>query len=389
MKKNLHENYVPQYFLASLGFGGMAVTFFMYLMFMTEHKQTPIPTFETLLNAFSSGNIWIQGMILVALAGIIAFSAMHLFLLFWNIKEFSLYQTSENYKTLQKTNGEVGLMAPYLTLAMTVNVGFILGAVFIPNLWSVVEYLFPGAVLAFFIIGVLALNTFGKYMGRILSEGMDFEKNNNLNQLMSAMTFAMVSVGLAASAAMSQTESTVAIALITSIFFGVISAFLLVFFGTIGLKSILKKGIQIDTAASIWVMIPILTLLGIMVIRNMHGMHFLEGTHPHNSSFFLITSVIFSLQIFFLYVGYQTLKKIKFFEDYVFGKKETPQAFAIICPGVAFVVFGFFFLHQGLVKNEIVEKFSLVYFLILAILIYAQAKTAHMLLVLTKKNIHS
>lgn len=38
MIKNLGERYSPLYFLAALGFGGMAVFFFMAFMHLTPHR---------------------------------------------------------------------------------------------------------------------------------------------------------------------------------------------------------------------------------------------------------------------------------------------------------------------------------------------------------------
>lgn len=45
----------------------------------------------------------------------------------------------------------------HLALAMTVNVGFIVGLVFVPDLWAAVEYLFPLAMIAFALIGFIVL----------------------------------------------------------------------------------------------------------------------------------------------------------------------------------------------------------------------------------------
>jgi hypothetical protein len=51
----LADNYSPLYFLASLGVGGLTVTFFMYLMLWVPHKGRPIPIFEGILEAFQTG----------------------------------------------------------------------------------------------------------------------------------------------------------------------------------------------------------------------------------------------------------------------------------------------------------------------------------------------
>jgi hypothetical protein len=111
---------------------------------------------------------------------------------------------------LRETNGAVSLMALPLTLAMTINVLFVSGAVFVPGLWNVVEYLFPFAMAAFFAVGVLALRTFADIFGRAISNGhFDCARNNNLTQMQAAFAFAMVGVGLAAPAAMSTVKLTI------------------------------------------------------------------------------------------------------------------------------------------------------------------------------------
>ncbi len=78
-------------------------------------------------------------------------------MLVWNIRGFAQYKKTNSYASLRQSNAEVQLMAIPLTFAMTINVGFALGAVFVPNLWSVVEYLFPAAILAFAVTGFYAL----------------------------------------------------------------------------------------------------------------------------------------------------------------------------------------------------------------------------------------
>ena len=44
LKKHLGEKYTPLYLLASLGAGGMAVAFYLHLMFLTPHPKPPVPT---------------------------------------------------------------------------------------------------------------------------------------------------------------------------------------------------------------------------------------------------------------------------------------------------------------------------------------------------------
>ncbi len=64
------DTYSPLYFLASLGTGGLTVTFFMYLMFWVPHPGRPVPIFEDIIAAFSTGSIATQIMIIIAMAGV-------------------------------------------------------------------------------------------------------------------------------------------------------------------------------------------------------------------------------------------------------------------------------------------------------------------------------
>ena len=97
-------------------------------------------------------------------------------------------------------------MALPLTMAMSVNVIFILAVLFIPNIWSIVEYLFPLVIIAYLIIGAYALKIFTEYMIRLIINGdFDFFNNNNLSQLIASFAFIMVGIGLAAPIAMSKT----------------------------------------------------------------------------------------------------------------------------------------------------------------------------------------
>jgi len=64
IKKNLGAGYSPIYFLASLGSGGIVVTFFMFMMFMVEHEGRPIPVFEDVAVALSSGRLDIVALII-------------------------------------------------------------------------------------------------------------------------------------------------------------------------------------------------------------------------------------------------------------------------------------------------------------------------------------
>ena len=71
LKKNLCSDYNPLYFLASLGAGGIAVTFFMYPMFMIPHPDTPLVTFKHLYQVLTGDNLLLGGLLVLDLMAIL------------------------------------------------------------------------------------------------------------------------------------------------------------------------------------------------------------------------------------------------------------------------------------------------------------------------------
>ena len=158
----LKEQYSPSYFLAALGAGGLAVSFFMYLMFLIPHKGVPLTTFDFAYPALLKGD-WLSVVTAFCAVFILGFAFLHFKLLFWNIKQYNAFKLTKTFQALKNSNAEVTLMILPLTFAMTINVCFILGAVFVPGLWSVVEYLFPFALAGFAIVGFFAIKIFLVY----------------------------------------------------------------------------------------------------------------------------------------------------------------------------------------------------------------------------------
>ncbi len=96
-----------------------------------------------------------------------------------------------------------------LALAMSVNVLFIAGLVFIPQLWTVVEYLLPLAITTFLYIGYIALSYIANFLVRVLTKGglFDVTAYDFFAQLLPAFALAMVGIGLSAPSAMSTSDA--------------------------------------------------------------------------------------------------------------------------------------------------------------------------------------
>ena len=93
MKKRFSQDYSPLYFLSALGNGGLAVSFFMYLMFMIKHPDSPIPTFAHISKVITGDNIISSALVILALAAILFFVIRPL---------YALVLESESFFNIQK-----------------------------------------------------------------------------------------------------------------------------------------------------------------------------------------------------------------------------------------------------------------------------------------------
>ena len=124
------DTYSPLYFLASVGAGGLTVTFFMWLMFWIPHPGKTVPVFEDIMAAFAAGNPATQAMLVIAMAGIAFFAFQNIKLLIWNLQRYTAWRKTEAFEKFAKTNAQSQMLALPLALAMAVNGGFIIGLVF-------------------------------------------------------------------------------------------------------------------------------------------------------------------------------------------------------------------------------------------------------------------
>ncbi len=379
-RKNLGEKYVPMYHLGALGSGGLAISFFLYLNFMLPHESGiisfdqlwPILTGPVSMKAF-----WVSLCLIV----VFALAILHFTLMVWNTREFARFKKTEAYNNLRNSSGEISLMVVPLTMAMTVNMLFVTSSLLIPGLWDVIEYMFPIAMLAFLAIGIYALRILGDYFVRmLLHKGYSFEQNNSLAPMVSIFALSMIAVGMAAPAAMSHVREVVAISIALSSFFATSAALLMVVMLVIGFHTMLTHGIRIEASPSLWLMIPITTLLGITFMRTTHGMGEALGSHVGSAETYVILMAIFSVQLIFGILGYTVMKRLHYFEHYIHGDKVHATTYALICPGVAFPVFGLFVVKFGLLGNMLFSMWTLPHYLFLLPFFLIQLKTLQTLI---------
>jgi len=250
----------------------------------------------------------------------------------------------------------------------------------------VVEFLFPLAMVAFLALGIWVLRAYGQYMSAMLVAGGYQEKDHNhLSALIAVFSMSMVSVGFAAPAAMSEVALTAAIAGTLSLLFFVVAVAvaLLVLFA--GVQSMLRHGLQPKATPSIWMLVPIMTLLGIEWVRMQHGLdHHFEMSLAPGKLFVTLTS-IFMLQISVMLLGYKMMQLNGYLHEHLRGSARDPISFGLICPGVAIVVMGMFWWHLVWVDSGLIAAYGWIHWLGIAVLAAGQFLTAAVLFRLSSR----
>ena len=381
------DTYSPMYFLASLGAGGLSVSFFMWLMFWIPHPGRTVPIFEDIFAVLTNGTPLKQAMILAAWAAIAFFVVLNLKTLVWNLNRFNAWRRTEAFEKFSRTNAQSQLMALPLALAMSVNGLFVAGLVFVPGLWTVIEYLFPVALATFVLIAVLAFRLYGQFIARIKVEGgFNFAANNSFGQILPAFAFAMIGVGMAAPAAMSSSPAIVAVSIIASTFLLVTSALIAGIALILGIRSMLDHGTNAETAPTLMIQIPLMTILGILMMRQNHGLGEQFGVHASDGETFLLMAKVVAVQAVFFLFGWLILARHQYAKRFIWGRETSVMSYALVCPGVGFAVMWQFFVHKGLVAIGVVDKFSLVYWLLVGVALVAQAAMVALVVTLNRRH---
>lgn len=82
--------------------------------------------------AFNTGGGATRAMIIAAVAAIVILTVMNIKYLLWNFAAYADFKKTQAYTDLMNSNAEMTTLAMPLALAMTVNVAFIVGLVFVP-----------------------------------------------------------------------------------------------------------------------------------------------------------------------------------------------------------------------------------------------------------------
>ncbi len=178
----------------------------------------------------------------------------------------------------------------------------------------------------------------------------------------------MIATGFAASAAMSDTKASVVIGLLGTFLFLAASVSWIAVKLPVSFGAMLRHGMAAEAGPTLWMGIPILTLFGITVLRDVNGIsHTLLNASVPPAIWLVFLGLLVGAQLVMGLAGLAIMRKQNYFADFVRGEKRSIASYGLICPGVALAVLVQFFIHWGLVTTEIVTKFSPVHLALLGV----------------------
>jgi hypothetical protein len=71
---------------------------------------------------------------------------------------------------------------------------------------------------------------------------------------------------------------------------------------------------------------------------------------------------------------------------FLFGRENSPGAYALVCPGVGFAVMMHFFVNKGLVEAGLMAKFGLGFWALTAVALASQAAMIWLVLHLNRRH---
>ena len=333
----MKNRFSPLLFLASLGAGGASIGFWAFVNYTVPHGKGLIK-----ISQVYNGNLpfWKEVIYHILDINMIIFTLIHIVLsIIFLIMLTKWIKTKEYEEFINNPLTNSGIMAPFISLTMTLNV--MLGVIryFIPFLAENLQSLMLPGLLGWGAIWFFAMKTELKLLKISFTKGFDINKIH-FGWLLHPFALGMITVTGTGIAALSKNSDIANIAAFMSLVSGTMGVFLLLVKTVAIFKShFAAEGLPAKQfLPSFLIVVPNITLYAISLFRIGHFLHNHHGAHL--KAYYLIVMLsAFAFETWYMLFGLYLLK------DYL--KKEFKEEFhvsqwGLVCPFVAYNVLGSF-----------------------------------------------
>lgn len=365
MSNKIIQNFNPLLFLLSLGAGGIAVAPFAFLQYVF-YEGPGLVTYSALHSTITS---FAQQILFTSLEVImVLFATIHLIATVILAKKLFVWlRKKQHVSYLQNPLTNAGILAPFISLVMTMNVFIGPLRYFIPALSQNLQQLMLPALIFWGVIWIVLM----KVDLRLLK--ISFEKPFDVNKisfgwLLHPFALAMLSVTGMGIAAMSHTPTIAHTAAFMSVVCATMAAFLLlvkliaIFKSHFAQQSLPEK----QFLPSFLIVVPNITLLALTAFRFAHYVQHNFGFELEGLMFFILL-LAFAFETWYLLFGATLLKD--YFKRHFFKKEFYVTQWGLVCPVVAYAVLGSF-LFAHFVQSSILFTVVFVTILIAVVLFF-------------------
>jgi hypothetical protein len=171
----------------------------------------------------------------------------------------------------------------------------------------------------------------------------------------------MIGVGAAAPAALSGSATIAGISLVFSTIILIAAAIWALVGVVMGLSAMFQHGANVDGIPTLMNIVPLTAVLGILILRQNHGLHEHFDGHATAGSDLRLLTVLLSIQLVFLGLGLAVMLRHSYFSRYVTGPETSASVYGLVCPGVGLAVIVQFWINKALVGADLIAKFSTAY----------------------------
>lgn len=335
MKKT---SFSPLAFLSALGAGGISVIPFAFFQYTHPHPKGLIRFSDIDHDRLSA----LVKVLFFSLEGVmLVFALLHVFLTVVLLKKLFVFLKTDAFGELMGDPlRNAAILAPFISLAMTMNV--VIGPVrfFVPAISENLQTIMPYALAVWMVLYFFLMKMEIKLLKISFVKGFDVSKIN-FGWLLHPFALGMLTVTGTGIAAMAKDPAVAHLAFFLSLISLSMGMFLLL----VKTISIFKSHFAAEGLPekqflpSFLIVVPNVTLYAISLFRIGHYLELHQGMHlgPY---FLLVTTGAFAFEVWYLAFGLALLKD--YFKNHYSKGEFMLSQWGLVCPFVAFAVLGSF-----------------------------------------------
>jgi len=334
----MNRKFNPLIFLASLGAGGISVIPFSFLQY-THHRGEGLITFQQV--GHGSLSIGKEILFFGLESVMLLFAAIHIILTILLIGKLVKWVRGEEYRSfISDPLINTGILAPFISFAMTMNV--FIGPVrfFIPSFAQNLQFFMLPALAVFTVIWAFLMKMEIGILKTAFATSFDVSRLH-FGWLLQPFALAMITVTGTGIAAMAKNPSVAHTAAFLSFVSGSMGFFLFM----VKLFSLFKSHFEApglpdrQFLPGFLIVVPNITLYAISAFRLGHYFEHQFGAHLH-IYFTVVILTAFAFESWYMMFGLSLLSD--YFRKHFFSREFYISQWGLVCPFVAYAVLSAF-----------------------------------------------